>query len=390
MNHTKLRTLMCLAPVVLSGCGEWPEEVVRPVGVQQQRLAAWAPTASPMSHARYDHTATVLPNGKVLVVGGLGGSTLLASAELYDPSTGAWTPAGSLQTVRYRHTATLLPNGKVLVAGGYADGWTENSVELYDPETNSWTQKASMNESRAGHTATLLPDGKVLVVSGEVNTEPVYTFELYNPVTNTWKSSEELCVVNSFPCETPYFSQPRSGHTATLLPNGKVLIIGGGGLYEDVVSVELYDPETYAWTPLTNLTDERSSHTATLLPDGKVLVAGGYDASFKILASAELYDPTGNGTTTWLEHTLSEPRRGHTASLLANGKVLVVGGRANTSVSNSADLYDPSTKTWSTTVPMTSGRVWHEASVLPTGQVLVTGGYDSSGAILSSAELYTP
>ncbi|WP_257459533.1 Kelch repeat-containing protein [Archangium lipolyticum] len=248
MNPKTWRTLMCLAPVVLSGCGERPEEVVRPVGAHQQRLAAWAPTASPMSHARYDHTATVLPNGKVLVVGGLSGSTLLASAELYEPSTGAWTPAGSLQTVRYRHTATLLPDGKVLVAGGYAGGWTEN----------------------------------------------------------------------------------------------------------------------------------------------KVLVAGGYDASFKILASAELYDPTGNGTTTSLEHTLSEPRRGHTASLLANGKVLVVGGRANTSVSNTAALYDPSTKTWSTTAAMTSGRVWHEASALPTGQVLVTGGYDSSGAILSSAELYTP
>src|SRR5262249_50283735 len=116
--------------------------------------------------ARFAHAATLLPNGQVLVAGGLDGSgAVLASAELYDPSTGTWTATGSLATGRFLHTATLLPNGKVLVAGGQAPSSTA-SATLYDPASGTWTATGSLSVARAGHTATLLSNGKVLVAGG--------------------------------------------------------------------------------------------------------------------------------------------------------------------------------------------------------------------------------
>jgi len=118
-----------------------------------------------LATARYFHTATLLPNGKVLVAGGAIGYTPLASAELYDPATGTWTATESLHTARFFHTATLLPNGKVLVAGGAGNGYLA-SAELYDPATETWTATGSLHTARDLHTATLLPNGKVLVAGG--------------------------------------------------------------------------------------------------------------------------------------------------------------------------------------------------------------------------------
>ena len=118
-------------------------------------------------HRTPDHTATLLPNGKVLVAGGYNGGAL-TSAELYDPASGTWTATGSLNTARYDHTATLLPNGKVLVAGGISNGSDLTSAELYDPASGTWTATGSLNTARYEHTATLLPNGKVLVAGGYV------------------------------------------------------------------------------------------------------------------------------------------------------------------------------------------------------------------------------
>ncbi len=125
----------------------------------------WSDTGS-LGTARHKHTATLLPDGKVLVVGGVGSSGYLASAELYDPATGVWSATGSLTTARYNHTATLLPDGKVLVVGGYGSSGYLTSAELYDPATGTWSTTGSLATARDKHTATLLPDGKVLVVGG--------------------------------------------------------------------------------------------------------------------------------------------------------------------------------------------------------------------------------
>ena len=352
---------------------------------------SWIPTGS-LNITRSDHTATLLANGKVLVVGGYNyeGGGDLNSAELYDPSTGTWSVTGNLNTPRSGQTATLLPNGKVLVVGGYnyEGGGDLDSAELYDPSTGTWSVTGSLSTGRRGHTATLLPNGKVLVVGGSnYNNYPpagsLNSSELYDPATGTWAVANGLNVA-------------RSSHTATLLSNGKVLIAGGftgfstSGLCPciDFVtnSAELYDPITGTWSSTANLNAERGLHSATLLQNGKVLVAGGTNGTLididelVPLTSAELYDPA---TGTWtLTGSLNTARNSHTATLLPNGKVLAAAGY----YTGTAELYDPATETWSFTASLNTPRSGHTATRLQNGQVLIAGG--DNGSIPSSAELY--
>jgi Kelch motif len=137
-----------------------------------------------LGNERDSHTATLLPNSKVLVAGGYDGNSL-ASAELYDPASGTWTATGSLATARYAHTATLLQNGKVLVAGGYGSGGSTPSAELYDPVTGTWTATGGLATARYVHTATLLQNGKVLVAGGSNSGGYLVSAELYDPGTPT-------------------------------------------------------------------------------------------------------------------------------------------------------------------------------------------------------------
>jgi hypothetical protein len=177
--------------------------------------STWTNVAS-LNTARYAHTATLLPNGRVLVVGGCLNSActdLASSAEVYDPAANNWTTVAPLSVARYAHTATLLPNGKVLVAGGY-DGGRIATTELYDPIEDTWTTIAPLNMARDYHTATLLPDGKVLVAGGYGPSSGDASAELYDPIANTWTYAASM-------------HSGRAGHTATLLPSGRG--VGRGG-----------------------------------------------------------------------------------------------------------------------------------------------------------------
>jgi WD40 repeat protein len=334
-----------------------------------------------MTIAREGPTATLLSSGEVLLAGGCNSDcnyVALASAELYNPTTGTFSATGSMATARFDFfTATLLPNGKVLVAGGVDNsGAATASAELYDPTTGTFSATGSMTTGRYQYTATLLPSGKVLVAAGcSGNNGPcqlLASAELYDPTTGTFSATGSM-------------TAGRAGHTATLLPNGKVLVAAGldpnsGAL----ASAELYDPTTGAFSATGSMITARYIHTATLLPNGQVLVAAGYNSG--ALASAELYDPT-TGTFS-ATGSMTTARYYHAATLLPNGKVLVAGGSSGTAALASAELYNPVTGTFSATGSMTTARYVHTATALPNGQVLVAGGDGNSGP-LASAELYT-
>ena len=330
------------------------------LSVIHQVKAAGFVSASPMNKARNYHTATLLPNGKVLVAGGFGADT---GAELYDPATDTWTVTGSLRVARAGACATLLPNGKVLVvAGGKSSQSFQStaSTELYDPAIGTWTLARPMKHARADTaTATLLPNGKVLVADGGSS-------ELYDPATGTWTDTGSMGG-----------DLTTSLHTATLLPNGNVL--GAGG-----TSSQLYDPSTGTWTTTGSLSERRGGHVATLLPNGKVLVAVG-----NRLSTAELYDP---GSGSWSPTgSLAWDRMWSTATLLRNGQVLIAVGysQATDTPISSGELYDPPTGTWTETA-MNDAHFAHTATLLPNGKVLVAGGLGWGLSLLSSAELYEP
>jgi hypothetical protein len=322
------------------------------------------------------------------------------SASLPGPSTSvvparaaAWSATGSMTTARGGFSTTLLRDGRVLVAGGdeLVEGVDTASAEVFDPDSATWTATGSMATPRSGHTATLLPDGRVLVAGGGRQADQytrLASAELYDPRTGSWSATGKMAA-------------PRSGATATLLPDGRVLVTGGkktfGGSERGTASAEIYDPGTGTWIPTASMLTEHFGHSATLLRDGTVLVAGGAccGATPEPVATVELYDP-GSGTWT-ATHSMGQPRVGLTATLLLDGNVLVTGGYdPGRGQLASAELYDPSPGTWTSTATMGTTGMGFSATLLLDGRVLAAGGYDfhadvsGYGAPLATAELYDP
>jgi hypothetical protein len=340
-----------------------------------------------MTVARRGHTATLLPNGKVLIAGGCGDdSEYLSSAELYDPAVGTFTATGSMTVGRCGHTATFLPNKKVLIAGGVTGQPVPPSAELYDPAVGTFTAAGAVDAARLGHTATLLSDGNVLLAGGfgsiafnDEGGSPMGVFAsavLYDASGGTFTATGSMNVA-------------RSSHTATLLPSGKVLIVGGYDAFSSndvAASVELYDPSAGTFTAIGAATAARVGQEATLLPSGKVLITGGSDGISPRFASAELYDPAAGAFAATGSMTVA--RSGHTATLLPSEKVLTAGGSSNDRTTRpSAELYDPAAGTFAAIGNMTAARSGHTATLLPTGKVLIVGGWNGT-ATFASAELY--
>lgn len=308
-------------------------------------------TAADMEALRASHTASLLLDGRVLIAGGItlavdgDDCATLHSTELFDPASGTFSPSGDMMDFRFGHTATTLKNGKVLIAGGVevfedpdngCESFTDASAELYDPATGNFTPTGNMDTSRWDATATLLPDGKVLIAGGFTDggfgsVLSLATAEIYDPTSGTFALTGRM-------------SNPRAEHTATLLPNGKVLIAGGvnddPSLPQEVfASAELYDPTTGTFTTSAQtaaMSVPRLGHAATLLSSGKVLIAGG-DNSNGVLSSAELFDPVKAVFSPTVR--MMAKRFGHTATLLQNGLVLITGGAGSGNVLASAELY---------------------------------------------------
>jgi N-acetylneuraminic acid mutarotase len=276
----------------------------------------------------------------------------------------------------------LLGNKKVLVAGGI-NSTEVAGADLYDPSTGKFTATGNLNVARRSHTATLLRNGKVLIIGGSGAAGTLVSAELYDPATGKFTGTGDMNV-------------PRTLHTATLLKNGKVLVTGGQNGSNFLASAEVYDPATGLFTPVNSMGANRVHHVAALLPDGKVLVAGGFGgtgASTLYHASAELYDPATNSFSPTTNSMSSARWLQHSSTLqLAGGKILITGGRnggAGSTMLTSADVYNPATGLFSATGTLLEARQYHSATLLLNGKVLVAGGMATTGmAAISTAELY--
>ena len=327
----------CLSNFWTADCTA-PFTVLRSAQIYDSSTRTFSFTGS-LATGRYGHTATLLQSGKVLVVGGFDTycicSTPVTTAEIFDSATGSFSPAGTPQVPRAYHTATLLADGTVLIVGGVLgvpDLLSGGSVpalasaEIYDPVTNSFSSVGGMSNRRVNHTATLLPSGMALIVGGA----PVSvgfpgatgdaTAELYDPVAHTFSLAGAMAT-------------PRFGHTATLLPTGSVLIAGGSASGETAPvfngrdptdSVEIFDFRTKLWSTAATMNSPRAFHTATLLPSGQVLFAGDSQMSFPH-GRADLYDPQ-SGASAPVGSMVVGWRYRHVATLMPDGSVLVVGG----------------------------------------------------------------
>jgi hypothetical protein len=345
-----------------------PVEIFNPADPKSK----WKSSRNPMSGSRALHAAVLLPSGGLLVAGGVppsGSGKLNPGSEIYDSRTDRWQAGANLPdpggNLRSRHAAVLLPSGEVLLAGGDR----LRGALLYEPpRPMSVATERVPGGLPTGATTTLLPSGKVLVAGGLLQGSPTDKAWLYDPATGAWSATGKL-------------STPHAGHTATLLPNRSVLLVGGTA--DSKRSIEIYKPWEGAWSLRGSHSPSRSGHTATLLPSGRVLIAGGVGAA--ALRSAEIYDPAGDSWTSTADMRVarSEPA----AVLLRSGEVLVAGG-AESSASGSAEIFDPRSETWSPTGPLLVPRRRATATLLPGGEVLLAGGTGTDA--IAETEIYDP
>jgi len=369
------RVKRVLRPVVARDPQTWSMEValddadLRAMALPIALDPVWTATAGSMAVARQWHTATLLPSGSVYVVGQFGGSG--STAELYNPSTGTFSPAGStLGTFRYNHSATLLSTGQVLIAGGRGSGGDMSTAELFDPVTKTNTATGSMSIPRNKHNGFVLPGGRVLVTGGGSGAGSSNS-EKYDPATRTWSAGP----VNSFLL-----------YDVGQLPGGKIVAA-------EYPRASVYDPATDVFTAApAPLSTAYQWLELTALDATRVMMIGGKDfLNYQVLKTAVLDTATNTWTAT---APLPAPRQNHLALLLPNKRVLVLGGEDEAlDAIATVDLYDPTTDSWSAGGSMNAPRLYSTATLLSGGRVLVTGGARSSGGVaapLSSAELYTP
>ncbi len=315
-----------------------------------------------MSVARSWHASALLPNGQILVSGGVGAGNTLKSCELYDPSNGKWSKTGSMNYSRSTHQLIILQNGKAISIGG---AFYDSSCEYYDYSKGTWSITGSLNANRDWHTATLLKNGKILITGGENMTGALNSCEIFDPATSTWSK------ITSMNCR-------RFDHTATLLRDGKVLVCGGytNNTMKSLRSCEIYDPVKNSWSFTDSLNISRSAHSTALLLNGCVMVIGGTENSYEIYNLSTGKWGNKEFLSTGYHNDYS------TATVLKNGKVILAGSDFN------CQLYDTILKKWRVVDSINKIRQMHTSELLPNGEVIIIGGQTSANNAFRSCEIY--
>src|SRR5262245_2202619 len=407
----RIRPVMWLLLLVAGIAGNASIAVAQPSGT-------FSRTGS-MVMSRSLHTATLMANGQVLIAGGTSnppggfGSTVLGGAEVYDAASGTFRPVGPMTTPRRVHTATLLPDDTVLIVGGLNGGGALASAEIYDPETETFLQTGPLTTARAGHSAILLNSGKVLIAGGYGSGASSYPnlapAELFDPASGTFSPAGayvgtggcDFCppsVLLSdgtvlFPGQQPAQIYDAASNAfspggmmnfelsaAVTLLNGQVLFAGGEDCCGRSAEAELYSPATHTFAATAHLTLRRVWHTLTRLPDGKVLATGGETDNCRTnkfcyfagsLASAELYDPS---TATFIATgSMASARETHTATLVPDGRVLIAGGAVYGGIGSfggsvgSAEIYTPDVLTPAPKLQSVSGDGRGQGAIFHTG-----------------------
>jgi hypothetical protein len=333
--------------------------------------------AGPMLEPRSGQTATLLPDGKVLIAGGMRrNQDFYKSAELYDPATGKFRPTGEMNLARVGHIAVLLRSGKVLIAGGWIGHGTTDSAELYDPATGKFSAMAKLTARRGEPRATMLANGDVLITGGDDHdgaSGHLASAEIFRAATLTFQATGTM-------------HHGRISHTATLLNDGRVLVVGGHGERLNA-SAEVYDPRTGTFSETGNLAAARYKHTAGLLSDGRVLIAGGSDERDwnGNMNSAEIYDPRTGKFTAASPMNAGRFKLPEEAVQLASGSLLIAGG------SRDVEVFDPASGKF-LVVPGQMNDKWHymTETKLRDGSVLLAGGYPNSDQATTQAWIYRP
>ena len=357
------------------------------LGIAVRAAGTFRPAAG-TAIPRGGHTATLLGNGQVLVAGGAwdeanpgvwdpdtGAFTPTPMpAEIFDPATGTWAPTPRMVAARWNHTATQLRDGRVLVTGGlgYELGFIWNpvaSTEIFDPATGTWSPAAPMHTARFFHAAVALPDGRVLVSGGWELVFSEASVEIYDPASDAWTLAASMHAA-------------RVGHTATLLPDGRVLVVGGAGDEGWPLAAEVFDEASGGWSVTAGeLGRARASHSAVALPDGRVLVACGIDPSGAELSAPEIFVPA---TGMFQASPGGGASRAGPAVLLPDGTILAAFGINLAGSSKTAEIFDPGTGAWAPTdVPKVMRQGVPRATQLRGGSVFFTGGGADKSEVFS-------
>lgn len=349
--------------------------------------------AAPLSQARWAAASVLLRDGRVMVVGGTTGtssSNAVTTATVFNPATGFWSSVTGMLQPRAYAMAVVLADGSVLVAGGSRNGQPLDTAERYLPATDTWVAAGRLNLPRTQGTLTLLRDGRILAAGGGVEGGPDWnstaSAELFDPKRGVWTL-------------TAHMSVARARQTATLLPDGEVLVAGGATTFHGetgsvTTSAELYDPKTGAWRPAAPMSKPRYVHGAALLPDGRVLVAGGWYATSNSDPShetAEIYDPAANRWTG--TGSMKNARAEFGLVSLPDGRILAAAGIDPAyKVQAGVDLYDPATGLWQATGKLGAGIMGASIQVLPDGRTLIAGGALDALAskVTGASEIYSP